>query len=167
GSALTDFQTRKKKEIYDNKTGKSILFYVSASMLYDHGMSGLEKMKQAYEMLGDFDVVFLQDKYAGDILDDMPEVLGAYEKWLDEAPDSDRVKVITEISENTVESVDGYYGDAGIAMHRCRMAGKAFLMETPGKTVEDEALGTFLSDVMSRDYSVEVTDFGRKILEML
>ncbi len=172
GSPLTDLKTRKKKAILDEKTEKTILFYVSASMLYDEGDAGLDKMKHALEMIREYRkankklrVIFQKDKYADDVLKSMPEVLDAYNAWVDELTGSGEVQVVAD--DFDVDYIDAFYGDAGTAMHKCRMAEKQFLWETPGKTAEEDGLGAFLEEVMSSDDTVEVTEYGKEIFSMV
>ncbi len=168
GSPLTDLKTRKKKAILDEKTEKTMLFYVSASMLYDEGQAGIDKMKHALEMIREFEkankqlrVIFQKDKYADDVLKTMPEILDSYKAWVNEESKESDVRLV--VDDFDVDYIDAFYGDAGTAMHKCRMAEKQFLWETPGKTAEEDSLGAFLSEVMSCDETVEVTEYGNAI----
>ena len=151
-----------------------MIVYISASMLYEYGENELKRVKKALDLIKSYKddtmCTYVADPLAEDVLlKYRPEVLDAYKEFIGELEVDDDIDVYREVDiDELVNLCDMMYGDAGVLMNECRIAGKPVLWETPGteivgrKTSEkksDEDLNIALSIVL------EGTTEGRWSLE--
>ena len=125
----------------DNDKTRIVLYYVSGSVLFEHGLKMLEKVKKTLELFreyrGRIRVMWCIDYYAREILETYaPNVWQEYESILkkyEEGQESDYCSVIREydIREMAINCYS-IYGDGGILMNACREYGRKILFETPG-----------------------------------
>ena len=181
GSALTDIENIEKRANYEKRRQVAenpiVLFYISASMLYDSGLSGMKKMKDAFDTLrGDKEcgvyIKVLEDPYAKDVLSKhAPGTLDAHREFIKECRDTEGVEVVSYdrscdlrlTADRITNQCDAFYGDAGVVMHRFRLQDKPLLWENPEKSCEEEGLKTFAKEISETLVIPEESDFGRKI----
>ena len=135
----------KVPEIDGNESGKVLLFYVSGSVLYEHGETMLRKLRETLAILSRHtdrtDAIWCLDPYADEILSEYaPRVYEEYKEIVaDITGKSDSIKVLDEYDvEKLARNSDAIYGDGGTLMNRCRELGRAVLLETPSVSVNEE-----------------------------
>ncbi len=153
GSPLWDEQSRqerafqKKGEIpdewmdcylrEDGSEKKILLYYISGSVLYEHGEKMIEKMRVFFEKMREYRedvmVVWYPDPYAREILRKRaPGVWNAYREQM-ESFGKEGFGAIGHPGDwqKCLTIGDGIYGDGGTLMNACRLNHKLVLFETP------------------------------------
>lgn len=116
---------------------KTLLYYISMSVLYEHGHAMIEKIRRVKAVLSEYKdsirVVWCQDPYTEEILKKYsPDVWEEYEKELNTTDTEDWITVLDEFDmRDMAKRCDAIYGDGSIIMNECRMEGKRVLFETP------------------------------------
>ena len=135
----------REKLLAGGRPKKTLLFYVSGSVLYEHGERMLRKLRDVLDILSrqtdKIDVIWCPDPYVDEILRTYaPETYEAYKRILQKVVnEDDGISVVEEYdTDEMAMCCDAIYGDGGVLMNRCRELGKAILMETPGVPVSGE-----------------------------
>ena len=176
GSPLDDWRCRKNSRSCDGKAAgdknRVCLFVLGGSMLYEHGVAGVEKAKEALEIMKGFghrlQIRWFEDENAETILKDhKPEVWDAYVELRDKfIKEGMGVYDTSRDIGKAAELGDVFYGDACPLMNCMRVVGKPVLWETPG--VQDvgnkiswspENLISIEGDIMLRDFLLETMDY--------
>ncbi|MBR6228821.1 MAG: hypothetical protein IKQ97_03720, partial [Eubacterium sp.] len=184
GSACDDWASRKDgtKPIPDEWIGrvksengelkKIIVFYISGSMLFEHGASEVDRASATLEKLKMYEgavVVWHIDKYARQILKKHnPSAWNAFRKLRDEYVSDEKV-ILDETwdMERAAKLADVYVGDASIAMNMCRIDHKPVLWLTPGVWEESADVVNGCPKAWTGDILIatEGTDEGRWSVE--
>ena len=122
-----------------HKNIKILLFQPGGSMLYEHGVDEIEREKRLLSDVSkcyqdELRVIWIPDIYAEDILKKhAPRVWKRYQRWMGEF-ESEGTGIVDSGTdfETAARLCDGFYGDAGVLMNRCRVEKKPVLWETPG-----------------------------------
>ena len=146
GSPVTEYRKRIKSEREKAKGEKKILaYYVSGSVLYEHGDKMLKKVEDALAYLDEHkavvDTVWCQDPYLDEILGKYaPDVYEGYQKLLSTKEDyGASIRVLNEYDMGQLaESCDMIYGDGGVLMNAFREAEKLMLFEDPNEAASKE-----------------------------
>ena len=123
-----------------------LIYYVSGSVLYEHGKRMIEKMRKTLaffaEHRDELRVIWCLDPYAEEILKNYsPEVLKGFSDILTGMSGGGTADAMVGGCIQVVEAYDihelaakcdGIYGDGGVLMNACREAGKKVLLEMPG-----------------------------------
>ncbi|MBR6229559.1 MAG: LicD family protein [Eubacterium sp.] len=143
---------------------KRLVYMLGASMLYEHGLDGIEKAKQALGLIrehrDDIRLIWYDDPYASDILSEhKKETREAYRRLREEVISAEDTELCTGRDyDRIVRECDAMYGDGCVLMNEFRLAGKPVLWATPGVTIRDAEIDDEQKDLSGKEIAVEGDD---------
>ena len=193
GSAIWDWERRKRQDDCANKAKKVLLYYVSGSVLYEKKEAMIKKIKCFMKIIekykDDMTVIWCQDTYSEEILKRrVPDVWEQYKELVNnfEKETDGRIDYDSDYSK-LAWNCDAIYGDGGVLMTKCREEHKLVLFETPEvpveqpegyveKTWEDDimvavegewSLENILREMQRYEYKEPMSDCGKRIWDMI
>ena len=150
----------------DGKRKKVVVFGLSGSMLFEHGIREVERAKEAIKKIlctsENIVVLWCLDPYAEEVLESEIETLKAYKNLILKMKNEDRVIIYEKFNDKMIGQIgDIYYGDASTVMNEMRINLKPVLWKTPGSDLEtslDPGKGI-------RDYPLLIVYEGEMSLE--
>lgn len=133
GSALYDITN----ESTDPDKKKTVLFYSSVSVLYEHEYQAVDKISAGLEILekykDELSVFWYEDQNIDVLKEVRPEVWESYNRLRDRYSEKEWITYGDKSDvDEIVDMCDMMYGDASPMMNAMRVDGKPVLWETPG-----------------------------------
>ena len=123
---------------------KILAFFVSGSMVFEHGKQAVEKMRQAFELLAEKEGILIwwyMDPNAREILKRYAKDAWVAFRELRDEFEKKAIGVLDETwNDTTIRGVaDMIYADAGKLLNDIRESGRPALWETPGASLTEES----------------------------
>ena len=138
------FADRIKKS--DGTYKKLLVFYLSASVVYEHGMEALIKAEKDLETIcayGDIAVWWVLDRHMEEIVFMDGELSAYYDTLLDDFGSRSGVIIDPDPDfERLADTCDGFFGDGCMLMNEVRMRKKPVFWETPGEYLKQTSQDT-------------------------